>query len=176
MVVTVANPQDEASVSVRQVARLARCAITRLRITTAGTLAITFLDAAAIRRLNKQFLQHDRPTDVLSFRYDGAPTGLPGLPSQQNVDRQARNRSQRASGQYVRIAGSQHRQVVGEIFIAPSQARAYARTHHLSYQEELNRYVVHGLLHWMGEEDRTKQQQARMRRLENRLLRQCRNA
>ncbi len=175
MVVTVANPQKESSVSIRQVARLARCAMTRLRITTVGTLAIIFLDATEIRRLNKQFLQHDRPTDVLSFRYDGEPTGLPYLPSQQHVNRQARNRSQRASGQYVRSAGSRHRQVVGEIFIAPSQAQAYARMHNLSYQEELNRYVVHGLLHWMGEEDRTKQQQTRMRRLENRLLKQCQN-
>ena len=63
--------------------------------------------------------------------------------------------------------------VVGEILIAPARARAYARRHRLPYEEELSRYVVHGLLHWMGHEDRTRAQQCKMRCLEDQLLRQC---
>jgi len=63
--------------------------------------------------------------------------------------------------------------VVGEILIAPSAARAYARRHGVAYEEELRRYVVHGLLHWLGHEDRTKQEQARMRALEDDLLAHC---
>ena len=61
--------------------------------------------------------------------------------------------------------------VVGEVFVAPAIARRYAKTHGLSYQEELARYVIHGLLHWIGEEDTTAQQQHRMRTLEDKLLR-----
>ena len=60
--------------------------------------------------------------------------------------------------------------VVGEIIVAPEAARRYARAHGLAYREELARYVVHGLLHWTGEEDDTPRQQARMRRLEDALL------
>ena len=61
--------------------------------------------------------------------------------------------------------------IVGEILVAPAAARVYAKAHGLSYRDELARYVVHGLLHWTGEEDRTLAQQRRMRRLEDRLLR-----
>ena len=60
--------------------------------------------------------------------------------------------------------------VIGEIIVAPAAARRYARAHAVSYREELARYVVHGLLHWTGEEDRTAAQQRRMRRLEDRVL------
>ena len=60
--------------------------------------------------------------------------------------------------------------VIGEIIVAPAAARRYARAHDVSYREELARYVVHGLLHWTGEEDRTAAQQRRMRRLEDRVL------
>ncbi len=64
--------------------------------------------------------------------------------------------------------------VVGEMFVAPSVARAYARRHGLSYQQELARYVIHGLLHWTGLNDRTPTQQRMMRGREDRLLERCR--
>ena len=60
--------------------------------------------------------------------------------------------------------------VIGEVLIAPSQARAYARRHSIPYHQELSRYVVHGLLHWLGHEDRTATQQRKMRAMEDRLL------
>ena len=63
--------------------------------------------------------------------------------------------------------------VVGEILIAPAAARRYATRHSLSYRQELARYVLHGLLHWMGREDRTVRQQHKMRALEDKLLSQC---
>lgn len=66
--------------------------------------------------------------------------------------------------------------VVGEIFIAPAEARRYAKAHGLTYREELGRYVVHGLLHWLGHEDRTAAEQRAMRRREDRLLATCRKA
>ena len=58
----------------------------------------------------------------------------------------------------------------GEIFVAPSQARRYAREHGVAYLDELSRYVVHGLLHWTGKDDRTAAQQRTMRRMEDALL------
>ena len=66
-----------------------------------------------------------------------------------------------------------HEPLAGEILIAPACAKRYARQHGLGYQEELARYVVHGLLHWVGHEDRTVTQQRRMQALEDRLLNQC---
>ena len=36
---------------------------------TAGTVTLAFVDDPHIHRLNKQFLNHDEPTDVLTFPY-----------------------------------------------------------------------------------------------------------
>lgn len=136
MRIVMTNAQRRLPVPVPALTRFARRSARRLGIRVGGTIAITFIDAARMRRLNRQFLRHDRPTDVLSFRYEeGEP-------------------------------------VVGEILIAPAAARAYAAEHGLPYREELARYVAHGLLHWLGHDDRTRAQQQTMRRLENQLLAQ----
>lgn len=63
--------------------------------------------------------------------------------------------------------------IIGEVLVVPGQARRYARGHGVPYEEELARYVIHGLLHWMGYEDNTSARQRRMRSLEDRLLTQC---
>jgi probable rRNA maturation factor len=117
--------------------RLARCAVRRLHLCSRGTLAITFIDDRRMRSLNRTFLDHDRTTDVLSFRYDGEP-------------------------------------VAGDILISPLAARAYARANGVAYAEELARYVVHGVLHWAGHDDKTPAQQRKMRAMEDQLLVWCR--
>ena len=63
--------------------------------------------------------------------------------------------------------------VAGEILIAPRAARAWAKRHGVAYAKELARYVVHGLLHWLGHEDRTPTEQRVMRSREDRLLSRC---
>lgn len=60
--------------------------------------------------------------------------------------------------------------IIGEILIAPAAARRYAAAHRTPYREELTRYLVHGLLHWLGHDDRTAAQRRRMRAMEDRLL------
>lgn len=138
MRVCVTNAQDRVSVNVSRMSRLARAAMRALHINGAGELAITFIDARRMRALNKRFLRHDRPTDVLSFRY--------------------------------------HDEVVaGDILIDPTQARAYAARHRLGYEQELSRYVIHGLLHWMGHDDHSSVQQRAMRTMEDRVLARCTN-
>ena len=63
--------------------------------------------------------------------------------------------------------------IVGEILVAPAFARLYAKRHRVSYRQELARYVIHGLLHWVGHKDKTPPQQRQMRTLEDKLLAQC---
>ena len=63
--------------------------------------------------------------------------------------------------------------VAGEILVSPAFARRYAAEHGLSYRQELARYVIHGLLHWIGHEDDTSSQRERMRILEDQLLQLC---
>jgi len=150
MTLTVTNAQRALPVDAPRMARMARAALKRLRLRGAGCMAITFVTGARMRALNRRFLGHDRSTDVLSFRYDDAAP------------------RHRAS------AGRARSRVVGDIVVAPSEARTYAARHSLSYEEELSRYVLHGLLHWLGHEDATPAQQRRMRALEDALLARCR--
>ena len=63
--------------------------------------------------------------------------------------------------------------VVGDILIDPGMARKYADDHGISYESELGRYIVHGLLHWLGHDDRTMAQRTRMRAKENEVLTAC---
>jgi probable rRNA maturation factor len=58
----------------------------------------------------------------------------------------------------------------GEIYISQECALENSRHYHEPYHRELMRLVVHGSLHLSGYEDRTPENQAHMRTLEDRFL------
>jgi len=62
--------------------------------------------------------------------------------------------------------------ILGEIFICIDQAVSQARRFRTTWQSELVRYLVHGLLHLCGYDDRTAKSRREMKAAENRLLRQ----
>lgn len=59
----------------------------------------------------------------------------------------------------------------GEIFISVPTAQRQARQFGTSTLREIQLYIVHGLLHLQGYDDRTSSQERRMRAAEARLLR-----
>ena len=58
----------------------------------------------------------------------------------------------------------------GEIFVCVDEARVQAARFGTSWQEELVRYIVHGLLHLLGYDDRRKRDRLKMKRREDQLL------
>jgi probable rRNA maturation factor len=60
--------------------------------------------------------------------------------------------------------------VEGEIVVSWETARREAAARELNLQAELTLYVIHGLLHLLGYDDRDAQQAARMHRTEDRIL------
>jgi rRNA maturation RNase YbeY len=60
--------------------------------------------------------------------------------------------------------------IYGEIFISTGEARVQSRRFRTTWQSELIRYIVHGLLHLCGYDDRTPTKRRRMKSRENRLL------
>lgn len=60
----------------------------------------------------------------------------------------------------------------GEIFICIDDAKNQARQFRTSWQSELARYVVHGVLHLLGFDDLSPAKRKKMKREENRLLRE----
>jgi len=105
-------------------------------------LSICFVTTSEITRLNEMFLQHDGPTDVITFDYsDGSSTG----------------------------------QLSGEIVICVDEAVSQARRFRTAWQSELVRYIIHGLLHLRGYDDRQALARSKMKRAEDRLLGQLAN-
>jgi probable rRNA maturation factor len=63
--------------------------------------------------------------------------------------------------------------VHGEIFISVEDAIAQAKEFGTTWQSELARYVIHGILHLLGYDDLEPDARAKMKRAENALLRKA---
>jgi probable rRNA maturation factor len=66
----------------------------------------------------------------------------------------------------------QPEQLAGEIFICVDQAVAQARRYRTSWQSELVRYLTHGILHLRGYDDHQAAERRRMKREEDRLVKE----
>jgi probable rRNA maturation factor len=64
----------------------------------------------------------------------------------------------------------------GEICISVDRANAYSRENDTFFSEELTLYIVHGLLHLAGYNDKTKTQITRMRKGEQVVMQQLKSA
>ena len=53
--------------------------------------------------------------------------------------------------------------IEGDIFVSIDRVRENAKTHTQEVETELNRVLVHGLLHLMGYKDKTKEESSLMR-------------
>ena len=60
----------------------------------------------------------------------------------------------------------------GELVICPAIASEHARKYRASLGRELARYVIHGVLHLQGFDDKTTSERHKMKHEENRLLQQ----
>ena len=61
----------------------------------------------------------------------------------------------------------------GEIFISVETAKRHARVFGNSLVRELQLYIVHGLLHLQGFDDRTQAEARKMRRTQEKILSDC---
>ena len=61
----------------------------------------------------------------------------------------------------------------GEIFISIETAERHARAFGSSLASELRLYIIHGLLHLHGFDDRTQAEARKMERIQKKILRNC---
>lgn len=66
--------------------------------------------------------------------------------------------------------GEPGRPMTGEIFVCLDEAVLQAARFRATWQEELVRYIIHGVLHLLGRDDLKRAARHRMKREENRLL------
>jgi probable rRNA maturation factor len=99
-------------------------------------ISLAFVDNTTIHRLNKQYLDHDEPTDVLTFPYSAANA----------------------------------KKLEGELILGAEVASEQAAERGHEVQAELVLYVIHGLLHLCGYDDKSSQAEKEMRGRERHYL------
>lgn len=101
---------------------------------TLGDVSYLFCDDEHILEVNRQFLQHDYYTDIITFDYDEGDT------------------------------------LNGDLVISLDTVRSNAEGLGKSYDEELHRVIIHGVLHLCGLNDKGPGERELMEAAENRAL------
>lgn len=92
-----------------------------------GEISFIFCSDDYLLKMNKEYLNHDTYTDIITFDYSDQPPIL-----------------KRAKG------------VSGDIFISTERVKENAAKFSKSLEEELHRVIIHGILHLLGYTDKTK--------------------
>ena len=129
-----------------------------------ATISLALVNDAEIHRVNREFLGHDFPTDVISFRLNEDGVQGSGVGSQ-DVDDGGVGLS---VPQPSTLNPQPH--LEGELIVSTETAIREAASHGWSPHDELLLYVVHGLLHLCGYDDLTDEARPAMRVREREVL------
>ena len=157
---TLRNRQHTRPVDLRRLRRVAATLLQNLLAVKQFDLGVYLVSAAEITRLNETFLQHKGSTDVITFNY--AETAVPAS---------GRPGFRAAEGRSTDERDACSTPLHGEIFICIEEAVAQAQRFRTSWQSELIRYLIHGLLHLRGYDDQNASARRQMKQEEDRLLR-----
>lgn len=109
-----------------------------------GDVAYIFCSDDKILEVNRQYLQHDYYTDIITFDYceDLEAMGIENT-------------------------------ISGDLFISLDTVRTNAEQQHTTYDEELHRVIIHGILHLVGINDKGPGEREIMEAAENKALELC---
>ncbi len=93
---------------------------------------VIFCEDSYIKKINKQFLNHDYYTDIITFDY----------------------------------SENEHK-LIGDIFISIDRARDNAKQFRQKLAMEVNRLIIHGILHLIGYNDKSSEEKKLMTTKEN---------
>ena len=133
--ISIASPQEIIELDRGRLRDIARAVLQSEQISD-YEISLAFVDNPTIHRLNKRFLDHDEPTDVLSFP----------------------------------LSDPSSKKLAGELVIGVEVAQEQAQTRGHDVQAELALYVIHGLLHLCGYDDKSEKSAKEMREKEREYL------
>lgn len=131
----------------------------------AVAVSVVLVNDRAIRRLNREFLGHDRATDVIAF-----PLRKISDFRFQIANCSDRPRRKRARRRQSNICNLQSAIPWGEVYVSVATARREAKARGIPIEEELLRYAIHGMLHLFGYTDKTAAGRKRMWARQEKLL------
>ncbi len=100
----------------------------------AGEITFVFCNDDYLLNINKQYLNHDTFTDIITFDYSKEDSKQP---------------------------------ISGDIFISIERVKENALKYSKTFENELHRVIIHGVLHLLGYTDKTKATKEEMTRQEN---------
>ncbi|WP_373652620.1 rRNA maturation RNase YbeY [Schlesneria sp. DSM 10557] len=127
-----------------------------------ATISLAIVTDAEIHRVNREFLNHDYPTDVISFLLN-SPDDESTFPFYES------DTDDFEDGEEFDVSPDSTF-LDGELVVSLETARREAVGHGWSLQAELLLYVVHGLLHLCGYDDLTDESRPVMRAREREIL------
>lgn len=96
-----------------------------------GEISYIFCNDDYLLNINKEYLNHDYYTDIITFDYCKENT------------------------------------ISGDLFISIERIKENASTHKTSFKNELDRVIIHGIIHLLGQKDKTPEEAKEMRTKED---------
>ncbi|MDN3509848.1 MAG: rRNA maturation RNase YbeY [Candidatus Jettenia sp.] len=128
-------------------------------------LNIVFVDNKRIKEINKAFLGHNYATDVLSFAYNEPFLSRNSLmPYSQCKTNHLIPSDEKEKNPLPEDT------IIGEIIISVELAKKIAQKRRYEVEGEIALYLIHGLLHLLGYDDKQKKEAKEMHRREKELL------
>ena len=99
-----------------------------------GDITFVFCDDNHLLKINKEFLDHDTYTDIITFDY------------------------------------SCGNEMISEIYVSTTRVEENAKKYKQTFENEIHRVIIHGVLHLCGYNDKTEEEKQIMRDKENHYL------
>ena len=112
------------------------------------SITITLTNPENIQKINKEYRNIDKPTDVLSFP----------MFEKQELEEKIKNED------------FEHEDILGDIIISIQKVQEQAKEYEHSFERELSYMVVHGFYHLMGYDHIKEEDKAQMRPKEEKIL------
>ena len=122
--------------SLKTEASVAACikAITAEESREVGDITFVFCDDNYLLKINKEFLDHDTYTDIITFDY------------------------------------SVGNEIISEIYVSTDRVEENAKKYKQTFENEIHRVMIHGILHLCGYNDKLAEEKQIMRDKENHYL------
>ena len=136
-----------------------------LEKTGLDNLNYIFCSDKRLLQINKEYLNHDYYTDIITFDLSDRFTGNIGKETVAGAKSNSRS-SKKIKGRLVQSAVK----TSGEIYISIDRVRDNAKVNGVSFKEELHRVIFHGALHLCGYKDKKPADKKLMTQKENQYL------
>lgn len=145
---------NESGVATDEVAlaELARAVLDRMKVTALADLSIVLVDAPAMATLHEQWMDLPGPTDVMAFPMDTLPTPTSPAGAGPGADPDLGPA------------------MLGDIVLCPEVAQTQAAAAGHSTESELFLLTTHGLLHLLGYDHGTAEEETEMFELQHDLV------